>query len=86
MSFICGGRVTGQINLQATLSSSSAMGDLIEPHHPITCTGQLVYAEDGTFACDHATVPPDDERTVYCLQHSIAILIIEEAVRRFGGD
>jgi hypothetical protein len=78
--------VAGQINLQATLSASSAgSGNDVTPHHPITCTGELeVDLEAGEFRCPHAGVPLADERAVYCLQHSVAILLIEMAVRRFG--
>lgn len=72
--------------LQATLSSSTA-GDSdgpVLPHHPINCTQTIRFEEDGTFACDHAKVPPGDRRTQAALNLSIATLLIEEAVRRFG--
>jgi hypothetical protein len=77
----------GGINLQATLSSSSAMSQcpVIRPHHPITCSnGQLFYDEDNTFRCEHASVPSDDERTRHCIDHSIALLLIEIAREKFG--
>lgn len=70
----------GAVNLQATLSASSAMsppeGATI-PHHPITCGSVLRYDDDGRFACEHAAVPPGDVRTQYCVDHSIALLLIE---------
>lgn len=70
----------GSVNLQATLSASSAMsppeGSMMA-HHPITCAGPLRYDDDGTFACDHAAAPPGDLRTQHCIHHSIALLIIE---------
>ena len=72
--------VDGGINLQATLSASSAMSTPEGPplpHHPITCTSDLALGEDGTFACEHAEVPPGDIRTQYCIDHSIALLLIE---------
>lgn len=75
--------VGGVINLQATLSASSAGTDgiMIAPHHPITCAGDLEYdLEGGEFRCPHAGVPIHEERTVHCLQHSVALLIIELAV------
>lgn len=76
--------VGGSINLQATLSASSAMpppeGYPI-PHHPITCTGIMALHEDGRFECEHAVVPPGDIRTQQCLDHSVAILLIELAQR-----
>ena len=70
----------GSINLQATLSASSAMSPpegISNPHHPITCTSALRYDDDGAFACEHATVPPGDIRTQFCIDHSIALLLIE---------
>lgn len=71
----------GDLNLQATLSLSSATGadePAVRPHHPITCsTSSLRYEEDGTFACSHAEVPPGDRRTQSCLDHTIALLLLE---------
>jgi hypothetical protein len=72
------------MNLQATLSASSAIASSEAPtipHHPITCTSALRYDDDGTFACEHSAVPPGDLRTQFCLDHSIALLLIE-LVRR----
>lgn len=73
------------INLQATLSASSATPDLpaYGPHHPITCQSRLFLHEDGTLECEHAVVPPQDHRTQYCLDHSIAILLMECAYQKF---
>lgn len=67
------------VNLQATLSASSACGAVSEvrPHHPISCAGALAFYDDGTFACEHAAAPPGDPRTRYCLDHSVALLLIE---------
>ncbi len=70
----------GDLNLQATLSLSSATGPdqpAVRPHHPITCSSPLRYEEDGTFACGHVAVPPDDARTQSCLDHTIALLLLE---------
>jgi hypothetical protein len=70
----------GTLNLQSALSASSATGPrdtFIVPHHPITCGGALRYDDDGRLACDHATAPPDDVRTQFCLDHSVALLLIE---------
>lgn len=73
-------QVNGTINLQATLSASSAgQGEPIEPHHPITCPSTLWYEEDGTLRCEHATAPPGDIRTRQCIDHSIAVLLMELA-------
>ncbi len=72
----------GGINLQATLSASSAMSTpegAPTPHHPITCTSKLRFEEDNTFGCEHAEVPPGDLRTQYCLGHTVALLLIELA-------
>jgi hypothetical protein len=70
----------GDLNLQATLSLSSVTGPdepIVKPHHPITCSSSLRYEEDGTFACGHASVPPDDARTQSCLDHTVALLLLE---------
>lgn len=67
--------------LQATLASSTA-GPPQAPgvsHHPITCRGDLRYEPDGTFCCEHASVPPEDIRTRLCVDHSLALLLIELA-------
>ena len=71
---------SGELNLQATLSLASATGPAeasVRPHHPITCSSPLRFEEDGTFACRHASVPPDDARTKSCLDHSVALLLME---------
>jgi hypothetical protein len=75
----------GTVNLQATLSASSAMAGDVMPHHPITCTSTLWFHEDGTLQCEHARTEPGDERTKYCIDHSIALLLIEVAVAELGG-
>lgn len=66
-------------NLQAALSIASApeRADLNGPHHPITCPDDLRLEEDGTFACGHASVPPGDVRTQYCIDHTVALLLME---------
>lgn len=70
----------GSINLQATVASSSSMQTSVSPHHPITCsTGDLRYYEDGSMSCQHAVTPAADERTQACVNHSIAILLLELA-------
>lgn len=69
---------TNYMNLQATVSSMSVTHQVVNPHHPITCTGPLFVDED-TFSCDHAKVPLDDERTRAAIIHSIAILMFEIA-------
>jgi hypothetical protein len=70
----------GELNLQATLSLSSATGpddNPVRPHHPITCSSPLRFEDDGTFACTHASVPPGDVRTRSCLDHTVALLLLE---------
>jgi hypothetical protein len=76
----------GDVNLQATLSSSSAVcsDSPPMPHHPITCQSQLYLHEDGRLECEHASVAADDARTHHCLDHSIAILLIEVLAIREG--
>ena len=79
MNFVANGH-NGKLNLQATLSASSATGPwetFVIPHHPITCAGDLRYDDEGCFECDHATAPPGDVRTQFCLDHSVALLLIE---------
>ncbi|MGH8973673.1 MAG: hypothetical protein ACRD0C_10780 [Acidimicrobiia bacterium] len=69
----------GDVNLQATLASASAGPGATGPHHPITCRSDLRYEGDGTLRCEHASVPPDDLRTRWCVDHSVAVLLIELA-------
>ena len=68
------------INLQTTLSASSTGSPdsgTILPHHPITCDGWLRLEEDGRLACAHTAAPPGDHRTQQCIDHSVALLLIE---------
>jgi|GraSoiStandDraft_4_1057263.scaffolds.fasta_scaffold2972444_2 hypothetical protein len=71
------------VNLQATLSSASATAgpdaSTVLPHHPITCPSDLRLEPDGTLACQHSTAPSGDGRTQSCLNHSLALLLIELA-------
>lgn len=68
--------------LQSTIAASTSNQDPeVVPHHPITCSGNLFYEEDGTFRCDHAIAPPDNVRSQQCVTHSIALLIIELAMK-----
>lgn len=79
MNLVTRGR-GGSINLQATLSASSALGTgdaTVFPHHPITCAGTLRLDTDGALSCEHASAPPDDVRTQCCIDHSVALLLIE---------
>lgn len=76
---------TTGINLQSTLAASSAGtdGPVNGRHHPITCSDVLEY-DDAGLRCPHASVPADDRRTQSCVDHSVAILLLELAVQRFG--
>jgi hypothetical protein len=66
------------INLQATLAAaSSGVGDQVNPHFPLTCTSALRFYDDNSLACEHARVLAGDPRTQACVDHSIAILLIE---------
>lgn len=77
------GRARNEIDLQATLSSASAMPPPFpQPHHPITCVGRLALHEDGSLECEHITVGPGDVRTTHCIDHSIAMLVIELALNQ----
>jgi hypothetical protein len=71
------------INLQATLAAASPTDEIPSPHHPINCRDSLLWLEeDGRFGCDHVQVPADDPRTQACIDHSVAILLIELMVER----
>ena len=71
-----------ELNLQATLSSSSVTDaePTVRPHHPITCATDLRLETDGSLACEHAEAPSDDPRTRFCLNHSLALLLMELAL------
>lgn len=91
MSFIGGlplqGGDSSASQLQSTISAAtSGIGELPPgvTHHPITCTNRLGFDEDGIFSCSHNQVPADDPRTKACLNHSLALLIIEEAFKFTG--
>jgi len=77
----------GSVDLQATLAAASGDAVTYLPHHPISCAvGELRLEEDGSFNCDHSKMPPDSPRTQTCINASIAILLFEEAYKRFGSD
>lgn len=78
---VVGAKADGTINLQSTLSASSANSPFptVSPHHPITCVTELWFEEDNTFRCEHASAPSDDVRTQFCVDHSVALLLIELA-------
>lgn len=78
MSTFYGGN-PGGITLQAVLSQSSCYSNLesVKPHHPITCSSGLRYSDH--LECDHVAVAVDDRRTKFCIDHSIAVLLIELA-------
>lgn len=71
------------VNLQATVASVTTSDQMYHPHHPITCTTKLRLEDDGSLACEHTSVPPADKRTQACLNHSIAILLMELAGQRY---
>lgn len=77
----------GSLKLQPTLAAASAASDPpIAPHHPISCSTVLSFAEDGTLACEHAQAPPGEPRTQACVDHSIAILLFELLRQREDAD
>ncbi len=83
-----GASVTSSFNLQTTLAaSSSGVGDPPPgPHHPLSCQSTLELGEDNSLACEHTQVPAGDARTQACVDHSIAILLIEVLRERENAD
>lgn len=76
----------GGSELQPILSTSSAFvegKDGVRPHHPVTCSDNLRYDDDGVLACDHAAVPVDDLRTRFCLHFSVSLLLLELLDERY---
>ena len=68
----------GGLKLQATLSSSSSgTGEVLTPHHPITCNGDLRLEANGSLSCNHSVAPAGDIRTQFCIDHSISLLLME---------
>jgi len=65
------------INLQLTLAAANPPADMTAGHHPISCSTMLVLEEDGRMGCEHLYVPAGDPRTQGCVDHSIAILLLE---------
>lgn len=47
------------------------------PHHPVTCSGNLRYDHDGALMCDHSSAPAGDLRTQFCLHFSVSLLLLE---------
>lgn len=75
--------------LQSTISAAtSGIGILPDGvgHHPLTCTGKLYYDQDRVFSCEHFKVPANDARTQAGLNHSLALLLIEEALNFCGME
>jgi hypothetical protein len=68
------------VDLQATLATATWGPCEVGPHHPITCHDELAI-DDEFFSCPHASVPVDEPRTVACIHHSIALLLIELAMQ-----
>jgi hypothetical protein len=68
------------VKLQATLAAANPPTDLAfnVPHHPIACREDRLWLDpDGRMGCEHGQVPAGDPRTQACLDHSVAILLIE---------
>lgn len=64
-------------HLQTTLAGANPPSDTSCGHHPISCKSNITLEPDGSMTCEHLRVPADDLRTQGCLDHSIAILLIE---------
>lgn len=69
------------MNLQALLATASHGPVAHHPHHPVTCSVNepLSLTDDGALHCPHTSTPPNDHRTRECINHSVALLIIELA-------
>lgn len=76
--------VGSSINLQATLSAATAMGEPCFPHHPITCQGTLALHDDGSMECEHAHTTAGDARVQACLDSTVAILLFELVHEKYG--
>lgn len=74
----------GSINLQSTLSASTVNSEVFLPHHPITCTTDLQFHEDGSLECAHVRTGEGDPRTQSCLNSTLAILLFELVHERFS--
>lgn len=70
-----------QSTIASTTAANSADRDplLVGSHHPITCQGPLYFDEEGEFSCEHAKAQRGESRTQACLNHSVAMLLIELA-------
>lgn len=84
MSFLVGHNQV--MNLQATIASTTAGTGTdgvapVLPHHPITCSDEIYFDEEGDFSCTHAKAPTGDKRTQASLNHSMAVLLIELACK-----
>ena len=75
-------------NLQSVLSAASPPTDPPPvPHHPIMCVSEhLWFDEAGRMGCEHTHVPADDRRTQSCLDHSVAILLLELLAEKERAD
>lgn len=92
MAFIGGVSIQGNgmsgSQLQSTIASATSGVGVLPPgtaHHPISCTANLYFDEEGVLSCEHFEVPTNDPRTKACLNHSLALLLIEEAFLNFTG-
>jgi hypothetical protein len=81
-----------EVNLQATLSSATAMTvdsahqGVRGLHHPITCgNGALALDEDGSMRCEHATALAECTRNQDCINATIAILLFELVHQKYGS-
>jgi hypothetical protein len=76
------------INLQSTLAAASPPTEPAPmPHHPIMCRDELLWLEeDGRMGCEHTQVAADDRRTQSCIDHSVALLLIELMVEKESRD
>lgn len=72
---------------QATADNGLLKEGLEGPHHPIACPndGVLELFDDTTMKCEHSTALPSCPRNQAIIDHMMAIVLIEEAVKQFDA-
>lgn len=90
MVFVAQNNASAQVRnilAQATADNSLTREGLEGPHHPIACPndGTIELFDDTTMKCEHSTALPSCPRNQAIIDHMIAIVLIEEAVKQFDA-